>query len=53
MKEELINKFNQLDEEQLPIAEYKLHGGKHFAGLYAGEHVAATELCMDTFKLTQ
>ncbi len=43
MKEELINKFNQLDEEQLPIAEHKLHGGKHFAGLYAGEHVAATE----------
>ncbi|QDV25274.1 purine-cytosine permease family protein [Aureliella helgolandensis] len=29
--------------EQLPIAEHKLHGWTHFAGLYAGEHVAATE----------
>ncbi len=35
--------FAALDEEQLPIAKNKLHGGKHFAGLYAGEHVAATE----------
>ena len=35
--------FKLLDEEQLPIAENKLHRGKHFAGLYAGEHVAATE----------
>jgi NCS1 family nucleobase:cation symporter-1 len=35
--------FDHLDEEQLPIAKHKLHGGKHFAGLYAGEHVAATE----------
>jgi NCS1 family nucleobase:cation symporter-1 len=32
-----------LDEEQLPVAKNKLHGGKHFAGLYAGEHLAATE----------
>nr|WP_230682498.1 hypothetical protein [Gimesia maris] len=29
--------------EQLPIPEHKLHGWTHFAGLYAGEHVAATE----------
>lgn len=35
--------FKQMDDEQLPIASHKLHGGKHFAGLYAGEHVAATE----------
>lgn len=38
--------FAQLDamsEEQLPIANHKLHGWKHFLGLYAGEHVAATE----------
>ncbi|WP_131694740.1 purine-cytosine permease family protein [Dyadobacter tibetensis] len=35
--------FAQWDEEQLPVASNKLHGGKHFAGLYAGEHVAATE----------
>ncbi|MBD5771238.1 purine-cytosine permease family protein [Marinomonas colpomeniae] len=38
--------FKQLDnvsEEQLPIAKHKRHGWKHFLGLYAGEHVAATE----------
>lgn len=33
----------QMDAEQLGVADHKLHGGKHFAGLYAGEHVAATE----------
>ncbi len=27
----------------MPVAKNKLHGWKHFAGLYAGEHVAATE----------
>jgi len=37
------NKFSGVNEEQLPIASNKLHGWKHFAGLYAGEHVAATE----------
>ncbi|WP_299324149.1 hypothetical protein [uncultured Maribacter sp.] len=37
------NQFEQLNEEQLPIAEHKLHGWKHILGLYAGEHVAATE----------
>tara|TARA_B100001063_G_C16753516_1_gene551736 strand:+ start:143 stop:1864 length:1722 start_codon:yes stop_codon:yes gene_type:complete len=35
--------FNDVNEEQLPVANHKLHGWKHFAGLYAGEHVAATE----------
>lgn len=35
--------FDHLDEEQLPVPKGKLHGGKYFAGLYAGEHVAATE----------
>ena len=34
--------FNDVNEEQLPVANHKLHGWKHFAGLYAGEHVAAT-----------
>ncbi|QDT02088.1 hypothetical protein K227x_04590 [Rubripirellula lacrimiformis] len=29
--------------EQLPIPQHKLHRWTHFAGLYAGEHVAATE----------
>lgn len=35
--------LNEVNEEQLPVAQHKLHGWKHFAGLYAGEHVAATE----------
>lgn len=43
MIDRLNRNFAELDEEQLPIAQNKLHGGKHFAGLYAGEHVAATE----------
>lgn len=40
------SKFQALEnisEEQLPIAKHKLHGWSHFLGLYAGEHVAATE----------
>ena len=32
-----------VSEEQLPVAKHKLHGWRHFLGLYAGEHVAATE----------
>jgi cytosine/uracil/thiamine/allantoin permease len=32
-----------MDEEQLPIPRHKLHGWLHFLGIYAGEHVAATE----------
>ncbi|MEO9274937.1 hypothetical protein ABFY09_08740 [Marinomonas sp. 5E14-1] len=38
--------FKQLEnvsEEQMPVAKHKRHGVKHFLGLYAGEHVAATE----------
>ena len=37
------NSFSDINEEQMPVAKNKLHGWKHFAGLYAGEHVAATE----------
>lgn len=43
MKNESTSPFDHLDEEQMPVAQHKLHSGKHFAGLYAGEHVAATE----------
>ncbi|WP_040353171.1 purine-cytosine permease family protein [Blastopirellula marina] len=32
-----------IKQEQLPIPSHKLHGWTHFLGLYAGEHVAATE----------
>lgn len=38
--------FSQLEEmhsEQLPVPRHKLHDWTHFAGLYAAEHVAATE----------
>ncbi|WP_153559351.1 purine-cytosine permease family protein [Roseimaritima sediminicola] len=32
-----------LKPEQMPVAQHELHGWTHFFGLYAGEHVAATE----------
>jgi purine-cytosine permease-like protein len=38
-----FQEFANMSEEQLPIAKHKLHGWTHFVGLYAGEHVAATE----------
>lgn len=44
MKEtEDFKQFQDLEEEQLPVAKSKLHDWTHFAGLYAAEHVAATE----------
>lgn len=38
-----FTQFQDLEEEQLPVAKRKLHDWTHFAGLYAAEHVAATE----------
>lgn len=38
-----FKQFENLNEEQLPVAKHKLHHWSHFLGLYAGEHVAATE----------
>ncbi|BDS05020.1 membrane protein [Oceaniferula spumae] len=38
-----FEQLQQVSEEQLPVAKHKLHGWTHFMGLYAGEHVAATE----------
>jgi len=38
-----FNQFENMHEEQLPVAKHKLHDWTHFAGLYAAEHVAATE----------
>ena len=35
--------LSEINDEQLPVPNHKLHGWRHFAGLYAGEHVAATE----------
>ena len=34
---------SQLRPEQLPVPAHQLHHWTHFAGLYAAEHVAATE----------
>jgi len=38
-----FKQFEEIEEEQLPVAKHKLHDWTHFAGLYAAEHVAATE----------
>lgn len=38
-----FQQFENLEAEQLPVAKHKLHNWTHFAGLYAAEHVAATE----------
>ena len=35
--------LESMQEEQLPVPKNKLHHWTHFAGLYAAEHVAATE----------
>lgn len=38
-----FQQFEKMQEEQLPVPKHKLHDWTHFAGLYAAEHVAATE----------
>lgn len=38
-----FEKFESMEVEQLPVPKHKLHNWTHFAGLYAAEHVAATE----------
>ncbi len=38
-----FSQLSQMHEEQLPVPKHKLHDWTHFAGLYAAEHVAATE----------
>ena len=38
-----FQQFEKMHEEQLPVPKHKLHDWTHFAGLYAAEHVAATE----------
>lgn len=38
-----FRKYEQIEAEQLPVPKHKLHNWTHFAGLYAAEHVAATE----------
>lgn len=41
--EEIDARIAESDPEQLPIGKHETHGAKHFAGLYAAEHVAGTE----------
>ncbi|PTM53293.1 purine-cytosine permease family protein [Desmospora activa] len=42
----------QLPQEDKPIAKHRLHGLRHFLGLFAGEHVAGTEFVIGaTFVL--
>jgi cytosine permease len=38
-----FQQYEKMEVEQLPVPKYKLHTWTHFAGLYAAEHVAATE----------
>lgn len=38
-----FRKYEEVEVEQLPVPKHKLHDWTHFAGLYAAEHVAATE----------
>jgi purine-cytosine permease-like protein len=42
-----MDKLYEFDRE--PVSEDKLHPGKRFAGLFAGEHVAATEFVIGAF----
>lgn len=42
-KAEVDHQIAGMDAEQLPVGKHELHGAKHFAGLYASEHVAGTE----------
>lgn len=42
-KSNRYKQFEKIHEEQLPVPKHKLHHWTHFAGLYAAEHVAATE----------
>ncbi len=43
-KESIFARLDKLNEfERQPVSADKLHSGRYFAGLFAGEHVAATE----------
>ena len=42
-KTELYQSIAAMDDEQLPVPEHRTHSAGHFLGLYASEHVAATE----------
>ena len=44
--------FEGKSAEQLPIPKNQLHGWRHFWGIYAGEHVAATEFVIGATFVT-
>lgn len=41
--DEVDRQIAKTDPELLPVGDHERHGAKHFAGLYAAEHVAGTE----------
>lgn len=46
----IVSKMDSLYEfDREPVAAHKLQGGARFAGLFAGEHVAATEFVIGAF----
>jgi len=45
-----LDKLNEF--ERAPITDDKLHSGKYFAALFAGEHVAATEFVIGALFVT-
>ena len=45
---ERLDRLYEFDRE--PIAKEKLQRGRHFAGLFAGEHVAATEFVIGALR---
>ena len=50
----LIERLDKLNEfERQPITEDKLQSGRHFAGVFAGEHVAATEFVIGALFISK
>ena len=47
-----FQQFEKMHEEQLPVPKHQLHNWTHFAGLYAAEHVAATEFVIGATFVT-
>jgi len=49
----LAQRLDQLNEfEREPITDDKLHSGRYFAGLFSGEHIAATEFVIGALFVT-
>ncbi len=51
---EIVERLDKLNEfERQPVTPDKLHSGRHFAGVFAGEHVAATEFVIGALFVSQ